>query len=79
MIETCDPYVFIKEQRFNENGKCIFWHYYRTTDEKEWIVEGECIGLGKCWEGAVGPKPTLDCPVAHGFTGCCDLKITDIN
>lgn len=61
---TCDPYVFIEERRMGyisyrevKNGKII----------RRWEVTGTCNGCGKCWQGAVGDKPILDCPVSPEF------------
>lgn len=68
---TCDPYVFIEE-------KSEGYIRYRCTDGRRWEVRGICTGIGKCWEGAIGPKPTLDCPVGPGWDEdyCCPLKVT---
>lgn len=73
VINTCDPYVFIEEQR---DG---YVRYFRTTDGKRWEVWGVCTDVGECYKGANGPKPELDCPVAPGFKGCCDLKIVELD
>jgi hypothetical protein len=69
---TCDPGVFIEE---------IYEGYvrYRSICNKRWEVHGICTGIGKCYEGAVNPKPSLDCPVAPGFKdNCCPLKIIEL-
>jgi hypothetical protein len=72
-IKTCDPNVFIEEQKEG------YIRYYRTTDGKRWEVHGICTNIGKCYEGAVNDKPTLDCPVAPGFKNdCCLLKIVEL-
>lgn len=69
---TCDPYVFIEEQREG-------YIRYQDTEGKRWEVHGICTGIGKCFEGAAGPKPELDCPVAPGFKdNCCPLKIVEL-
>lgn len=82
MTATCDPYVLIEEQRPG-------YVRYRRTDGERWEVHGVCDGNRACMVGAVIggvlietaeqarrlPAPTLDCPVAPGFHGCCDLTV----
>jgi hypothetical protein len=69
---TCDPYVFIEEIRYG-------YVRYRNLDGERWEVIGVCTGIGKCFEGAVGEKPTLDCPVRKGFkNNCCPLQIVEL-
>lgn len=69
-MATCDPHVFIQEQRLG------YVRYHNTKDGRRWEVHGICINIGKCYEGAANPKPELDCPVAPGFKNdCCPLKI----
>lgn len=69
---TCADGVFIEEQR---DG------YIRYINEKgnRWEVHGICTDIGNCYEGAVNPKPELDCPVNIFFKdNCCPLKVVEI-
>ncbi len=74
---TCDPDVVI-ESRGEVNGQP--WIRYRNTATgRRWEVHGRCIGLGFCWEGAVGPAPELDCPVTPEFEGCCPFVFVELD
>ena len=72
-IQTCDPYVWIEEQREG------YVRYVRTTDGRRWEVYGVCDQRGDCWEGAVGARPTLDCPVTPEFKGCCPFTFVELD
>lgn len=65
---TCDPTVIIVYQ---ETDLII---YYQIETEESWIIYGKCTDKGYCYEGAVNPKPELDCPVRPEFKDCCDLR-----
>jgi len=80
LIQTCDPYVWIEEQRAG-------YVRYRMVSEsnnpdatttRRWEVYGTCDNRGLCWQGAVGPKPTLDCPVTPEFNGCCPFTFVEL-
>ncbi len=52
---------------------------YVNTAGKRWEVIGTCIGIGTCYEGAVSPPPTLDCPITETFQdNCCPFTINVI-
>lgn len=72
LIATCEPFVWLEEVREG------YWRYVDATTGQRWEVFGICDQRGDCWEGAVGPKPTLDCPVRPGFTGCCPLTFVEL-
>lgn len=73
MIPTCDPETFIEEKKEG-------YIRYINTEGKRWEVHGVCTQIGKCWEGAVSPKPELDCPVNEFFkNNCCPLKVVVLN
>lgn len=71
MQPTCDPTVWIEEQR-------VGYVRYRNDAGRRWEVHGVCDKRGDCWEGAVGPPPELDCPVTPEFTGCCPFTYTEL-
>lgn len=72
MTPTCDPHVFIEERREG------YVRYYRTSDGRRWEVLGVCDQRGDCWQGAVGPKPTLDSPVTPEFRDCCPFAYVEL-
>lgn len=57
MEATCDPFVFIESR-----SEASVIYIVPATGER-WRIDGVCNQCGACWEGAVGPKPELDCPV----------------
>lgn len=70
---TCDPYVFIEEKRI---GYIRYREVVNGKITRRWEVHGICTGIGKCYEGANGEKPILDCPVSPEFKkDCCKLKV----
>jgi len=70
---TEDVYVYIEEKR---DG----YVRYVNTNGKRWEVIGTCIGIGTCYEGAVSPQPTLDCPITDSFPNtCCPFTINVID
>lgn len=70
---TCDTEVFIEE-------KYEGYVRYINTSGKRWEVFGTCNNCGKCWEGANGPKPILDCPITENFYfEECTLTVNIIN
>lgn len=71
LLPTCDPHVFIEEQR-------VGYVRYRNGDGRRWEVHGVCDKRGHCWEGAAGPAPELDCPVTPEFTGCCPFTFVEL-
>ncbi len=71
LIATCDPYVWIEEQY-------VGYVRYRNNDGRRWEVHGICDQRGNCWEGAVSPKPELDCPVTPEFKGCCPFTFVEL-
>jgi len=69
---TCDPFVFIEERKI---GYIRYREVQNGMITKRWEVHGICTGIGKCYEGAIGEKPILDCPVNEHFKNdCCPLK-----
>lgn len=82
---TLDPHVVIEEQRQG-------YVRYRCDDGRRWSVYGICDHNRACMVGAIVdgvmvetvaqaqelPTPALDCPVAPGFNGCCDLRIVEL-
>lgn len=72
LIETCDPYVWIEEQREG------YVRYINVTSGRRWEVLGTCIQLGYCWIGSQEPRPTLDCPVTPEFEGCCPFTFVEL-
>lgn len=87
MKPTLDPYVVIEEQR---DG---YVRYRNTETGKRWEVHGVCDHRRDCMVGAVVddvlietveqaralPTPDLDCPVAPGFSGCCPLRVVELD
>jgi hypothetical protein len=71
MQPTCDPTVWIEEQRPG-------YVRYRNAVGRRWEVYGACDKRGDCWVGAVGPAPTLDCPVTPEFRGCCPFTYAEL-
>lgn len=71
MQPTCDPFVWIEER-----GEGFV--RYRNAAGRRWEVHGTCDKRGDCWQGAVGPAPTLDCPVTPEFTGCCPFTYVEL-
>lgn len=71
MQPTCDPFVFIEEQRPG-------YIRYQNLAGRRWEVIGTCIDLGFCYQGAAGPKPELDCPVTPEFKGCCPFQFVEL-
>lgn len=69
---TCDPHVFIEEQR---DG----YVRYRNKDGRRWEVLGKCIDLGFCYQGAKNPKPERDCPITPEFKNCCPFVIKELD
>lgn len=69
---TCDKDVIIEEQHEG------YWRYRNITSGRRWEVYGVCDQRGYCWQGAVGPKPKLDCPVTPEFKGCCVFKFVEL-
>lgn len=66
---TCDPEIFIEE-------KYEGYIRYRRINGERWELIGVCTGIGKCWEGANGPKPELDCPLTPTYKNdCCKFEI----
>ena len=57
LLETCDPYVVIESQ----TPTSVI--YLAPASGVRWRIDGVCNKCGACWQGAVGPVPTLDCPV----------------
>lgn len=51
---------------------------YRNAAGRRWEVHGVCDRRGDCWVGAVGPAPTLDCPVTPEFRGCCPFTYVEL-
>jgi len=51
---------------------------YRNAAGRRWEVHGICDQRGNCWEGAVGSKPDLDCPVTPEFHGCCPFTYVEL-
>ncbi len=72
LIATCDPYVWIEEQYVG------YVRYRNVTSGRRWEVHGICDQRGDCWQGAVGPKPELDCPVTPEFSGCCPFTYVEL-
>lgn len=71
LTPTCDPHVWIEDQREG-------FVRYRNADGRRWEVLGVCNRCGKCWEGAVGPAPELDCPVTPELQGCDQLTFNEL-
>lgn len=71
MTPTCDPTVYIEEQRAG-------YVRYQNVAGRRWEVLGVCDGRGFCWQGAVGAKPELDCPVTPEFEGCCPFGFVEL-
>jgi len=70
---TEDVRVYIEEKREG-------YVRYVNASGKRWEVIGTCIGIGTCYEGAVSPPPTLDCPITEDFpNNCCPFIINVIN
>jgi hypothetical protein len=76
LIKTCDPYVWIEEQRKD------YVRYRNIVSGRRWEVLGTCIyegdGNGPCTEGAVGPplgppEGRLDVPIASELI--CELCV----
>ncbi len=72
MEQTCDPYVLI-EERAEQRIR-----YVNITTGRRWDVLGTCNMCGACWEGAVGPAPTLDCPVTPEIKCCTELTFVEL-
>lgn len=88
LIATCEPYVFIEEQRVG------YIRYRDITTGRRWEVHGICDKRGDCLVGAVidgeevktierarelaaayiGP----DCPVTPEFTDCCEFTYVEL-
>lgn len=64
---TCDPSVVTEARSPVETTGDAAWVRYRRADGRRWEVWGTCNQCGACWEGAVGQKPELDCPVTPEF------------
>lgn len=87
MTPTCDPAVFIEEQRPG-------YVRYQRTDGRRWEVWGTCDKRGDCLVGASinGEEVTtierarelaaaytgLDCPVTPEFEGCCPFTFVEL-
>jgi hypothetical protein len=71
MIPTCDPHVWIEAQ-----GEGVV--RYRRDDGRRWEVHGTCTHCGRCWEGAVDPRPELDCPVTPEFDLCDEFDFVEL-
>lgn len=72
LSKTCDTSILIE---YEETGRIV----YRRRDGRRWIVLGICTNKGYCYQGAVNPKPELDCPVTPEFKGCCDFTYIELN
>jgi hypothetical protein len=72
LTETCDPFVYIE-------ASSAGYVRYRNLDGRRWEVFGVCDQRGLCWDGAVGEKPTLDCPVTPEFSGCCPFSFIELD
>lgn len=49
---------------------------YVNAKGKRWEVIGVCTNIGKCYEGAVCPKPELDSPLTPQYDqSCCPMTI----
>jgi hypothetical protein len=57
MTPTCDPNVVIES-----STETSVIYLVPATGER-WRIDGTCNQCGLCWDGAVGDRPTLDCPV----------------
>jgi len=79
LIATCDPYVFIEDQRegYVRYRQVVVAEDPTSQPTRCWEVWGVCDGMGSCWAGAVNPRPTLDCPVTPELTCECRIKATD--
>ena len=51
---TADPYIFIEEQSAG------YVRYWRSTDDRRWIVNGTCIQLGNCIIGSEIKDPPTE-------------------
>ena len=87
MTPTCDPFIFIEEQREG-------YYRYRNGDGRRWEVHGVCDRRALCLVGAVidgelvetaerGRELAmayagLDCPVTPEFTGCCPFTYVEL-
>lgn len=72
LLPTCDTEVMIEAQ-------AVGYIRYRRRDGYRWEVYGICDGRGKCWEGAVNEKPTLDCPVTPALgKRCCPFEYIEL-
>ena len=71
--KTTDVYTYVEERRPPDYVRHV------NVFGQRWEVIGICTNIGKCYEGAGGPKPELDCPIAPGFTGCCQFEIRVLN
>lgn len=85
---TCDPEIFIEEQRVG------FIRYRRITDGRRWEVHGICDKRANCLVGATinGEFVStierarelalsymgLDCPVTPEFKGCCPFTYIEL-
>lgn len=56
--KTCDPHVVIESRP----SLTEIIYLVPATGER-WEIVGVCNQCGACWQGAVGLKPVLDCPV----------------
>lgn len=65
MEATCDPNVFIESR--TETSVI----YIAPVTGERWRIDGTCNQCGQCWEGAVGERPTLDCPVRPEIKDDC--------
>lgn len=74
LIRTCDPYVYAEALRRG------YARYVDVKSGRRWEVFGVCQNIGKCWEGAIGPRPSLDCPVTPEFAndGCCQFTYNEL-
>lgn len=87
LTPTCDPTVWIEEQR-------VGYIRYRNSEGRRWEVHGICDKRGDCLVGAVINSEQvqtierakelaieytgLDCPVTPEFRGCCPFTYVEL-